>query len=65
MRSTILTLTLIGVSGCGTVNDAAFCGPDFSAAVDRLAIALPDPNTPDEVGKAGTAIVLGHDAGCD
>jgi len=47
------------------VSDAAFCGPDFTGAIDRLAMALPDPMTPDAVGRAGTAVVLAHDAGCD
>jgi len=64
MRFTMLTICL-GVSGCFPVgNDAAFCGLDYTGAIDRLAVALPDPNTPDAVGKAGTAVIAGHDAGC-
>ena len=64
MRSAILMLPLLGVTSCLGVSDAAFCGPDFTAAIDRLADALPHPDTPDEVGRAGTAVVVGHDAGC-
>lgn len=55
---------LLGVTSCVGVSDAAFCGPDFTGAIDRLADALPHPDTPDEVGRAGTAVVVGHDAGC-
>ena len=55
---------LIGATGCATVSDAAFCGPTFSGAIEALATQLADPATPDELGKAGTAVVLGHDAGC-
>lgn len=55
---------LLGVTSCLGVTDAAFCGPDFTAAIERLADALPHPDTPDEVGRAGTAVVVGHDAGC-
>lgn len=55
---------LLGVTSCLGVSDAAFCGPDYTAAIDRLAVALPNPDTPDEVGRAGTAVVVGHDAGC-
>ncbi|UOA14544.1 hypothetical protein [Sulfitobacter dubius] len=65
MRSKILMLPLIGVSSCAIgTSDAAFCGPDFTGVIERLADALPDPQTPDAVGKAGAAVVLGHDAGC-
>ena len=57
--------TMTGLSGCvsGT-SDAAFCGPAFTGAIERLADALPDPATPDGVGIAGTAVILAHDAGC-
>ena len=64
MRFKIAMLPLLGVTACLNVTDAAFCGPDYTGAIDRLATALPDPNTPDAVGRAGTAVVLGHDAGC-
>jgi hypothetical protein len=64
MRSVIRMLPLLGVASCLGVSDAAFCGPDFTGAIDRLARALPHPDTPDEVGRAGTAVVVGHDAGC-
>lgn len=58
-------IAMIGVASCSTAtSDAAFCEPDFTAAIDRLATALPDPATPDRVGIAGTAVVRGHDAGC-
>ena len=64
MRSMTL-ITLLGVTGCASVgSDAAFCGPDFTGAIDMLAEALPHPNTPDEVGRAGVAVIAGHDAGC-
>ena len=55
---------LTGATSCATDSDAAFCGPDFSGAIERLADALPDPNTPDEVGRAGTSLILAYDAGC-
>ncbi|WP_161487236.1 MULTISPECIES: hypothetical protein [unclassified Sulfitobacter] len=64
MRYAIAMLILLGATGCVRGSDAAFCGPDFTGAVDRLAEALPHPDTPDSVGQAGTAVVLGHDAGC-
>lgn len=64
MRSKIAMLTFLGVTGCWGGIDAAFCGPDFTGAIERLADALPNPQTPDDVGRAGTAVVLGHDAGC-
>jgi len=64
MRLMMLMIALIGASACTPVNDAAFCGPDFTGAIGRLADALPDPMTPDAVGRAGTAVVLAHDAGC-
>ena len=65
MRSRIAMLTLLGVTSCSLgTSDAAFCGPDFTGAIERLANALPNPATPDEVGRAGTAVVRGHDAGC-
>lgn len=60
----MLTIALIGVSACAPVSDAAFCGPDFTGAIDDLAEALPHPQTPDVVGMAGTRVVLAHDAGC-
>ena len=63
MRLILLTMT-IGVAGCTSVSDAAFCGPDFTGAIERLADALPNPDTPDNVGRAGTSVVLAHDAGC-
>ena len=64
MRSIMLMIALIGASACTPVSDAAFCGISFTEAIDRLATALPDPTTPEEVGAAGTAVVLAHDAGC-
>jgi hypothetical protein len=65
MRSKILTLSLIGVNSCALgTSDAAFCGPDYTSAIEALAEALPHPDTPDSVGRAGTAVVKGHDAGC-
>jgi hypothetical protein len=64
MRLMMLMIALIGASACTPVSDAAFCGPDFTWAIGRLADALPDPMTPDAVGQAGTAVVLAHDAGC-
>lgn len=55
----------LGVTGCvAEVSDAAFCGPDFTQAIQRLADALPNAETPDTVGQAGTVVVLAHDAGC-
>ena len=60
-----MILMAIGVTGCAAeINDAAFCGPDFSGAIARLAEVLPDPNTPNKVGRAGTSLILAHDAGC-
>jgi hypothetical protein len=56
--------TVTGATGCATASDAAFCGPTFTGAINALAEQLADPATPDELGKAGTAVVLGHDAGC-
>lgn len=65
MRLKIVMLPLIGATSCAIgTSDAAFCGPDFTGAIERLATALPDPATPDSVGQAGTAVVRGHDAGC-
>ena len=64
MRSAILMLPILGATSCLGVTDAAFCGPDYTGAIDRLAKALPHPDTPEEVGRTGTAVVLGHDAGC-
>ncbi len=64
MRS-IMLMTLLGVTGCSVGIDAAFCGPDYTGAIERLAKALPDPRTPDAVGKAGVAVIAGHDAGCE
>lgn len=60
----ILLMTTIGVVSCTSVSDAAFCGPDYTGAIERLADALPNPATPDDVGRAGTAVILAHDAGC-
>ena len=57
-------LPLLGVTSCLGVSDAAFCGPDFTGAIERLAVALPNPLTPDNVGIAGAAVIAGHDAGC-
>jgi hypothetical protein len=64
MQLKIAMLPLLGVASCFSATDAAFCGPDFTGAIDRLATELPDPMTPEGVGRAGTAVVLGHDAGC-
>ena len=64
MRLILLMMTT-GVGACVPVSDqAAFCGPAFTGAIERLADALPDPATPDGVGIAGTAVILAHDAGC-
>lgn len=65
MRYMAALLMIIGASGCLSASDAAFCEPDFTEAIQRLADVLPDPATPDDVGQAGTAVVLAHDAGCD
>lgn len=62
MRLTMLAI--IGVASCTNVSDAAFCGPVYTEAIERLAQALPNPATPDDVGIAGTDVVLGYDAGC-
>ena len=65
LTALITTTMVLGVAGCKTdVSDAAFCGPDFTQAIQRLATALPDAETPNAVGQAGTAVVLAHDAGC-
>ena len=64
MRLILMTI-LIGATACTSASDAAFCGPDFTGAIERLADALPNPDTPDSVGRAGTAVVFGHDAGCN
>lgn len=64
MRLILLMMT-IGAASCTNVSDAAFCGPAYTGAIQRLADALPNPDTPDDVGRAGTAVVLGHDAGCN
>lgn len=65
MRLILPMIALTGVSACNVAgSDAAFCGPDFTGAVQELAEALPHPDTPDSVGRAGTAVVRGHDAGC-
>lgn len=64
MQFKLAMIPLIGVTSCLGANDAALCGPDFSGAIEALAKELPNPNTPESVGKAGTAVVLGHDAGC-
>ena len=56
--------TVTGATACASVSDAAFCGPTFTGAIDALATQLADPATPDSVGRAGTAVVIGHDAGC-
>ena len=63
MRLILLMMTT-GAMSCAPVSDAAFCGPAFTGAIERLADALPDPATPDGVGIAGTAVILAHDAGC-
>lgn len=64
MRS-IIALAVIGLSGCAATSDAAFCGPDFTQAVQGLRAGLEQyPDTPDAVGEPGTDVVLGHEAGC-
>ena len=64
MRS-IIALALIGLSGCVATSDAAFCGPDYTRAVQGLRAGLEQhPETPDAVGEPGTDVVLGHEAGC-
>jgi len=55
---------IIGATGCANVNNAAFCGPDFTGAINRLAIELDNPGTREALGIAGTAVVLATDAGC-
>lgn len=60
----MLTATILGVTTCGAVSDAAFCGPDYTEAIERLAVELDHPATRDPLGRAGTAVVTGHDAGC-
>ena len=61
----VLLMTTTGLSGCTNgINNAAFCGPAFTGAIDRLAADLDHPTTRDELGKSGTAVVLAHDAGC-
>jgi len=62
MRLTMLAV--IGAASCTNVSDAAFCGPVYTEAIERLAQTLPNPETPDDVGRAGTAVVLAHDAVC-
>jgi hypothetical protein len=64
MQLKIAMLPLLGVTSCLGVSDAAFCGPDFTGAIERLAVELPNPDTPESVGQAGTAVIVGHDAGC-
>ena len=64
MRLMIMTMVMVGAVSCAPVSDAAFCGPAYSGAIERLADALPNPATPDGVGIAGTAVILAHDAGC-
>ena len=65
MRYAIAMLILTGVSACAVRgSDAAFCGPDYTGAIDRLAKELDHPSTRDPLGQAGTAVVVGHDAGC-
>ena len=65
MRLMVLLTMTIGLSACTDgKNDAAFCGPAFTGAIDRLALDLDHPTTRDELGKSGTAVVLAHDAGC-
>lgn len=64
MRS-IIALALTGLAGCAGVSDAAFCGPDYTRAVQKLRAGLEQhPETPDAVGEPGTDVVLGHEAGC-
>lgn len=46
-------------------SDAAFCGPDFTDAVQRAGQeALAYPDTPEALGVAVADVVTGHKAGC-
>jgi len=62
----IMMLALAGASGCAMPqNDAAFCGPDFTDAVQRAGKeALAYPDTPEALGVAVADVVTGHRAGC-
>lgn len=60
----LMLTVMIGVVSCATANDAAFCGPEFTGAINRLAVELDHPSTRDALGRAGTAVVKATDAGC-
>ena len=60
----LMLTAMIGAVSCATVNDVAFCGPEFTGAINRLAVELDHPSTRDALGKAGTAVVKATDAGC-
>lgn len=66
MRLFLTGLVLTGVTACTTPNDAAFCGPTYSGAVNRLAQeALAYEATPEPLGNAVADVVTGHKAGCN
>ena len=61
----IIALTLIGLSGCAGVSDAAFCGEKYTRSIQGLRAGLEQhPETPDAGGEPGADVVLGHEAGC-
>lgn len=65
MKLSLMALALIGVTACTKPNDAAFCGPSYSGAVDRLGTeALAHKATPEALGNAVADVVTGHKAGC-
>lgn len=60
----MIALIFIGLSGCA-VNDAAFCGPDFSREIAGLRSGLENhPETHDDVGNPGTNIVKSQESVC-
>lgn len=65
MRLSLMVLALVGVTACTRPSDAAFCGPTYSGAVDRLGKeALAHKATPEALGNAVADVVTGHKAGC-
>ena len=65
MKLSLMVLALIGVTACTKPNDAAFCGPTYSGAVERLSKeALAHEATPEPLGNAVADVVTGHRAGC-
>lgn len=65
-RTVLAFLGVIGLTACKmNVSDAAFCGPAFSGAVDRLGSeALAAQSVPEPLGNAVADVVTGHKAGC-